>query len=315
MKQFFITIIFLLISIFSISQKESDKVNFEITRDVPEFNFLGATAYIVSLQADRYCSPVSVGGNLFGSYGRMYAQVKYLLGVSLTDYMSYNDITIHSIYKDNYSTSFEATFGVGISSSQHKKDVKVLLKTENKVSYVIYVPANVLTSFNIEGAYSSGMTTFIGDAKSFKGKPIGTDQVLAFNTNEKLLSTYYQYGVVNIGASITKKYNVYIKTDQYGEKRGNSFARFYARLSYLMSSNIDDVAVKAVPGYYYQYQLNNVTPMKKIGFNVGAYVGVPNKFGASGFAELGVLPGPQSRALGRVYLNIGGGFSLSKIFD
>jgi len=28
-----------------------------------------------------------------------------------------------------------------------------------------------------------------------------------------------------------------------------------------------------------------------------------------GFAELGVLPGPQSGFLGRVYIKVGGGFS------
>lgn len=323
-----ITIIFTLSIYIILGQKEGKEEKlFEKKVDNPNISFVGVAGHILSLQIDKFNMPIKFGGEGYAKIGKIFIGARALSGESLLGYIGKDKKSdIYSVYQGsgNY-TNFEATAGYELASTESEKLVKVVLFKQGDTYYYVNVPTKEKSSYGIEASLHNGNLNFTSKTKKVIGKPtLPADLNKTINIGDEFayeyMSTNYKYSVLNIGASLTKTYYVLVDSKRSGAKSASYYIRFYGRLSFLLDHQIDDVIAPGPlnnfnqPVGYYQIQLQNTTPMSKVGFNVGIHLLTPRGFGSAFFAELGVLPGPKVGALGRTYLNFGGGFALSKLF-
>ncbi len=327
--KYIIIILFSIISISILSQKQEkenkeEKSIYTTEVDNPDFSFIGG-ALSFSMQGDRFASPIAIGGELFARFGAIYGGARRMAGVEIVTFYKTIKTPISSATNSLLNTSANFMIGYSITDGLERDVSKVILYRSRDTSYYINIPTTLKTSYGIEMAYENGVTGFMGLANKFEGKSTFSEGITdKINLGEsfypKYVNTNFLYNVVSLGASQMKTKCLIVNT-KYGEKRSSSYQRIYARISYLLNYQLADVIAPGgeetdteVP-MYYRFKIEGVTPMSKIGFNIGYHIMGVRRFGSMGFAELGVLPGPQSGFLGRVYVKVGGGFSFSKLFE
>ncbi len=327
--KYLLNTVFILLTAVTFGQKEGkEETLYTKEIDNPNISFIGLGIHFLSLQVDRFNSPIKFGGEAFAKIGKVYGGAKGFIGEALIyDLGSEKSSPIYSVYEQSRDyTNFETTAGVEVLAKESKKEVRVILFKQSNTYYYVNVPTTIKKSYGVEASLNTGNMSFTSKASKIIGKPtLPSDYNGTVNLGDEFgyefMSTYYNYSVLNIGASQTKTYFVLVDSEKYGEHSSSYYIRFYGRLSFLLNHEIDDVIAPLFtdnnphqPVGYYRFQLQDITPVSKIGFNIGVHLMSPRGFGGNYFAELGVLPGPKSGTLGRTYLNFGGGFSLSKLF-
>jgi hypothetical protein len=309
------------------SQIEKEEISYSLEWDNPLFSNI-ALGVFVGGEANFFSLPVKIGGDLFCNIGPVYFGSRFnvgqqLLNSSRPDNGNYTLATRHS----EYLTTIDSYIGVELKSFITTENKSFILESVNTGStvtnYYINIPVKVKTSYGLEVAYNITTTPFTAKPKHFVGELYtnrGTEYNFVYNT--RVMSTMLNLRTLHVGVGRIVKSNVIISTENYGIKKFATSTRAYARLSFWMDSFIDDVleptgwdGSNGRPYGYRRVKLDGITPLQVLGYNVGISTLSPFGFGGFGFVELGAIPGPKVGLLGRAYFSIGGGLSVSALFD
>ena len=300
----------LLMPFCTIAQFDDDVVNYEIIKDPGDINFFGGGVHIMSLELNGYSSPIRIGGEAYGSFGPVYFGIRALIGEELKG-TSDPMFGVRSIYGNGGCKYIEYNAGYAFSSKKTRKDGKIGIKQKRNTRYYIKIPITHVINYAADISINKGISPYIARTEKFLGKPVGSDQAMAIPTSDAIVETFMNYAVLNIGVSKIIKTNITINTEKYGQKKKSSYTKLYARLSFPVMMEFDDVTVQAPGGGYFQFELAESTGMKNMGFNIGVTDLSPNSFGMMTFAEFGLFPGPKT-GIANVYLNAGFGFNIAK---
>jgi hypothetical protein len=329
MKNLFLLICFCFYSSFTFSQK--DTVGYTLLEDNPEFNFISGGMDIINVSFDNNAWPWGTGGSVQFEFDPIYGALNYCFAGSMANWVqdptgNANNGAI-SIYKNrDGGTKSEISGYVGYSFKKWKEKGKAIITLANrsKVTVVTSVDATYEKKYALELGFKKGFSYYQsvvdGGGNGFMAVPyLANDQLGNSNPIQLNAGTTLEYTVVNLGFSFIKKHDVVIDVEDYGHKRGHSFMRFYGRLSFLINSNLDDVHKPVDDDWdngspHFKYNINDNTPMNKVGFNLGISSQIPKGLGGYRAVEFGYFPGPKVGITNNLYLFGKVGFSFAALF-
>jgi hypothetical protein len=321
MKKKILSITLVVVSFINVNAQElTDTIFFTEKWDNPLVNYMGMGIGLTG-EINSFSAPIGIVGDAFVNFGPVYGGARFsyaipLLGGSTSsDQMTY----VGPVYTKSFTNRLESYLAVELYSTAERKDIEVRV---NKEAY-IKVPANIKTSYSIEGSFKSINTSFRTKADNLVGEAAGYEGYdYYFEDDIEYVTSFINLGVFSLGVGRTIKSNIVISTKNYGDRKALNFNRIYARLSFLTNSTLGDVAVPAywdsstdggVFGYY-RIKLEGHTPMQKLGFNIGVSSMELSGFGEHYFAECGIMPGPKTGLLNRAYVRLGAEYTLTQIF-
>ena len=310
---------------------EKDTVIYSVVEDNPEFGFFNIGVDWMNICLDNNAFPIGTGGTFNFSAGPIYGGADYIFGLELASgaYLGPEDFRdgCKSIYsKSGRKSDFESYIGYTFKEKKAKEVQTVKLKAVGKVIYEMDIDATVLKRYGVECGFRSGYSYYqsLNETNGFQAIPVNPYPGENADPFNLIASTVMEYNILNFGVSLRKQHDIVINTEEYGDKRSNNYTRLYARVAVLLNSNLDDVSrptdgnwgdwLNSSPDHY-RFNINDNTPMNKVGFNIGAsYVTSPKNFAGFGKVELGYFPGPKVGIRNNIYFLLKGGFSFSAMF-
>lgn len=306
-----------------------DTVYLSILEDNPNFTFFNFGIDIFNISFDNNAMPIGTGATFGFAMESIYGGVNYQRGGELIS--SQEDLgqySARSIYGGGYNNEthgtrndFSSFIGYAVKTNKKKKSKTLRLKDEGRVSYVTEVDATEKSQYCIETGFNTGYTYYQASlGEGMRGIPYGPDNQLSNYASEELnVSTVFQFTTIQLGFAFNRRHDIVAKAKGFGDRRSNGFTRFYARLNYLVSSNLDDVIKPAnqmslSDDSHFMYNLNEANEMNKIGLNIGFSYAPIKKFGWHATAELGIAPGPKLGIRKNAYLFLKCGVSLAALF-
>ena len=234
---------------------------------------------------------------------------------NLAEASSTQNIRGYSIYNPTKSRNADITLGY-FHQKETEGKVRVNLKSTSKVTHYTYVNAKYNKIMGVQLGYKSGF--------SHLTIPQGvnvTDYYLPSTGTIKTdagMTTYMQYGWINIGPSFGKIVDVEADFSGLGVRKTQYFKRFYANVLIATKNKLEDVYY--TEGYgssnplVHQYVLNGNVTMSKFGFNVGFETFKFSKVGFIYGLELGLMPGVKVASAGNGYVSFKWGILFGKQF-